>query len=54
MTFHAVEGVNFNFEAYRRGVLADIHQRYYDIPQWLPMTGCPFCVRYCGQVRCPR
>lgn len=53
ITFHAVEGRNFNYEAYRRGVLATIFQRYYAIPDWLPMTGCPFCVRYCGQVRCP-
>lgn len=54
MTFHAVEGRNFNFEAYRQGMLGTIFQRYYAIPEWLPMTGCPFCVRYCGQVRCPR
>lgn len=54
MVFHAVEGVNFNYTAYRQGVLHDIFQRYYDIPSWLPMTGCPFCERYCGQVRCPR
>ena len=54
VTFHAVEGRHFNFEAYRKGVLGEIFQRYYNIPQWLPMSGCPFCVRYCGQVRCPR
>ena len=54
VTFHAVEGRNFNFEAYRRGVLGTIFERYYNIPTWLPMTGCPFCERYCGQVRCPR
>lgn len=54
VTFHAVEGRNFNYEAYRQGVLATIFQRYYAIPEWLPMTGCPFCERYCGQVRCPR
>lgn len=54
VTFHAVEGRNFNYEAYRQGVLGEIFQRYYAIPTWLPMTGCPFCVRYCGQVQCPR
>jgi hypothetical protein len=53
VTFHVVEGVGFDFEAYRRGVLGEIFKRYYNIPTWLPMTGCPFCVRYCGQVRCP-
>ena len=54
VTFYAVEGRNFNYEAYRKGVLGEIFQRYYAIPPWLPMTGCPFCVRYCGQVQCPR
>jgi len=54
VTFHAVEGRNFNYAAYRKGVLGEIFERYYAIPRWLPMTGCPFCVRYCGQVQCPR
>lgn len=54
VTFHAVEGRNFHYEAYRQGVLKEIFDRYYAIPKWLPMTGCPFCVRYCGQVQCPR
>ena len=51
--FYVVEGVGFNFQAYRQDVLGDIFKRFYNIPQWLPMTGCPFCERYCGQVRCP-
>lgn len=51
--FYAVEGTNFNFEAYRQGVLGTIYRRFYKIPKALPMTGCPFCERYCGQVRCP-
>ncbi|MES2188868.1 MAG: glycosyltransferase family 39 protein [Pseudomonadota bacterium] len=51
--FYAVEGVNFKYEAYRQGVLGEIFQRFYKIPKALPMTGCPFCERYCGQVRCP-
>jgi len=54
VTFHVVEGHNFHYAAYRQGVLGEIFQRYYAIPEWLPMTGCPFCVRYCGEVRCPR
>ncbi len=54
VTFYVVEGQGFNFPAYRDGVLATIFKRYYNIPTWLPMTGCPFCERYCGQVRCPR
>ena len=53
VAFYAVEGVGFNYPAYRQGVLGDIFKRFYNIPTWLPMTGCPFCERYCGQVRCP-
>ncbi len=51
--FYAVEGVGFKYEAYRQGVLGEIFQRFFKIPKALPMTGCPFCERYCGQVRCP-
>jgi 4-amino-4-deoxy-L-arabinose transferase-like glycosyltransferase len=54
VTFHVVEGRQFNYEAYRQGVIGDVFKRYYNIPRWLPMTGCPYCVRYCGQVQCPR
>jgi hypothetical protein len=52
--FYAVEGAGFNYQAYREGVLGTVFKRYFNIPTWLPMTGCPFCERYCGQVRCPR
>jgi hypothetical protein len=52
--FYAVEGKGFNYPAYREGVLGVAFKRYFNIPGWLPMTGCPFCERYCGQVRCPR
>jgi hypothetical protein len=52
--FYAVEGQGFNYPAYREGVLGVAFKRYFNIPSWLPMTGCPFCERYCGQVRCPR
>ncbi|MES2943215.1 MAG: glycosyltransferase family 39 protein [Pseudomonadota bacterium] len=50
---YAVEGTGFRFEAYRQGVLGTIYKRFFNIPKALPMTGCPFCERYCGQVRCP-
>ena len=53
VAFYVVEGVGFNYPAYRQGVLGDVFKRFYNIPTWLPMTGCPFCERYCGQVRCP-
>jgi hypothetical protein len=52
MEFYAVEGQGFNYEAYRTGVLADIHRRYYRIPAWLPLRACPFCERLCGTARC--
>lgn len=54
VTFYALEGTGFKYEAYRQGVLGTIYKRYFNIPGWLPMTGCPFCERYCGQVRCAR
>ena len=54
VSFYAVEGAGFNYPAYREGVLGVAFKRFYNIPAWLPMTGCPFCERYCGQVRCPR
>jgi len=52
--FHVVEGTGFKYEAYRQGVLGTAFKLFYNIPLWLPMTGCPFCERYCGQVRCPK
>ncbi|SFC16893.1 Dolichyl-phosphate-mannose-protein mannosyltransferase [Polaromonas sp. OV174] len=52
--FYVVEGRGFNYQAYRQGVLGEAYRLFYNIPSWLPMTGCPFCERYCGQVRCPR
>ena len=51
--FYAVEGVGFIYPAYRHNVLGSIFKSFYNIPPWLPMTGCPFCERFCGQVRCP-
>ncbi len=51
--FYVVQGVGFNYPAYRQGALGEIFKRWYNIPKWLPMTGCPFCERYCGKVRCP-
>ncbi|MHB1200140.1 MAG: ArnT family glycosyltransferase [Polaromonas sp.] len=52
--FYALEGTRFNYAAYRQGVLGAAFKLFYNIPSWLPMTGCPFCERYCGQVRCAR
>ena len=52
--FYVVEGTQFNYPAYRSGVLGQAFKQFYNIPAWLPMTGCPFCKRYCGQERCPQ
>lgn len=45
-TFHAVLGRGFDFEAYRKGVLAEVRARYYRIPGWLPQGRCYFFERY--------
>ena len=50
--FYAVEGRNFKWPVYRDTVLKEIFQQRHQIPSWLPMTGCPFCQHYCGEVRC--
>ena len=51
--FYLVDGTQFNYPSYRSGVLGTAFRQFYNIPAWLPMTGCPFCERFCGQVRCP-
>ena len=50
--FHVVEGRGFKWSVYRDHVLRAIYLSRHQIPAWLPMTGCPFCERYCGAVRC--
>ena len=51
-TFHLVFGRGFQYEAYRDGVLAEMRDRYYRIPAFLPQGGCSFCERY-FQTACP-
>jgi Dolichyl-phosphate-mannose-protein mannosyltransferase len=53
VAFYAVEGAGFNYAVYKKDIVGEIHRRFYKIPPALPMTGCPLCERYCGQVRCP-
>lgn len=48
-TFYAVLGRGFDYEAYRARVLADVRDRYYRIPGWLPVGRCYFFDRYFGQ-----
>ena len=50
--FHVIEGQGFRWAVYRDTVLQEILNRWHRIPSWLPMTGCPFCERTCGAVRC--
>ncbi len=44
--YHAILGRGFNYQAYRAGMLADIRDRYYRIPPWLPAGRCFFFERY--------
>lgn len=44
--YHALIGRGFDYEAYRRGVLAAVRERYYRIPAWLPAGRCYFFERY--------
>lgn len=50
--FYAIEGKNFKWSVYRDTVMKDIFLQRHQIPTWLPMTGCPFCQHYCGEIRC--
>ena len=50
--FYAVEGQHFKWPVYRDKVLKTVFEKYHQIPSFLPMTGCPFCQHYCGEVRC--
>ena len=45
-TYHALIGRGFDYEAYRTGVLADVRERYYRIPSWLPAGRCYFFERH--------
>jgi hypothetical protein len=50
--FYAVEGKSFKWSVYRDTVLKTVFEKYHQVPSFLPMTGCPFCQHYCGEVRC--
>ncbi len=45
-TFYYVLGKNFNYQAYRKGVIEKIMQRYYQIPEDLPVGQCYMFERY--------
>ena len=48
-TYHAILGRGFQYEAYRSRVLAEVRDRYYRIPSWLPVGRCYFFERYFPQ-----
>lgn len=40
------DGHDFNYAAYRERILKTVADKYYRIPSFLPMNGCPFLERY--------
>ena len=52
--FYVTLGYDFNYPAYRTGVLAQIRERYYRIPAFLPHAPCYFCAKYFAGASCPR
>jgi len=50
--FYLVLGRGFNYAAYRDGVLRRVKEKYYSIPNYLPIGGCYFCERYFPQESC--
>ncbi|KAA3629561.1 MAG: hypothetical protein DWQ09_04805 [Proteobacteria bacterium] len=45
-TFAVMVGRGFDYARYRQGVLSEIRDRYYQIPDWLPVGGCGFLEAY--------
>lgn len=44
--FTVVEGRGFDYETYRNRVIAEVLERHYDLPGWLPIRRCAFVERY--------
>ena len=44
--FYVVQGMGFNYSAYRDSVLRRVREKYYAIPSYLPLGACYFCERY--------
>jgi hypothetical protein len=51
--FYLVLGQGFDYAAYRDRVLAEVRDRYYRIPRYLPQGRCYFCERYWASATCP-
>jgi hypothetical protein len=52
-TFHLVIGRGFRYAAYRDRVLAEVRDRFYRIPSYLPQGACWVCQRYFDAATCP-
>jgi 4-amino-4-deoxy-L-arabinose transferase-like glycosyltransferase len=52
-TFHLVLGQGFRYAPYRDGLLAEVRDRYYRTPGFLPQGGCSFCAGYFAAPACP-
>jgi hypothetical protein len=44
--FTVLEGRRFDYEAYRETMIAEVLERHYDPPGWLPIRRCSFVERY--------
>ena len=44
--YYLVTGENFNFKKYKAEILTTIAERYYNIPDWLPVGQCSFKEKY--------
>jgi hypothetical protein len=51
--YYLVLGQGFDYAAYRDRVLAEVRDRYYRIPRYLPQGHCYFCERYWSSRTCP-
>lgn len=51
--YYLALGRGFDYAAYRDRVLAEVRDRYYRIPPYLPQGRCYFCERYWGTATCP-
>lgn len=49
---NAVLGRGFDYASYRSAILAPIRERFYRIPDALPVKHCVFCERYFGSMTC--
>lgn len=52
--FYLTLGYDFNYVAYRDGILTQVRDHYYRIPDFLPHASCYFCDKYFAGASCPR